>query len=73
MTTATISPWPLVRQGDQEHPVQTLQYLLRARGHTLTVGILAFSGPPPTLPSAPSSSRRAWPSTASSAPPPGRR
>ena len=37
MTTATISPWPLVRQGDQEHPVQTLQYLLRARGHTLTV------------------------------------
>ena len=37
MTTATISPWPLVRQGDQEHPVQTLQYLLRARGHNLTV------------------------------------
>jgi peptidoglycan hydrolase-like protein with peptidoglycan-binding domain len=37
MTTATISPWPLVRQGDQEHPVQTLQYLLRARGHSLTV------------------------------------
>jgi peptidoglycan hydrolase-like protein with peptidoglycan-binding domain len=36
MTTATISPWPLVRQGDQEHPVKTLQYLLRARGHTLT-------------------------------------
>ena len=37
MTTATISPWPLVRQGDQQHPVQTLQYLLGARGHTLTV------------------------------------
>jgi lysozyme family protein len=37
MTTATISPWPLVREGDQQHPVQTLQYLLRARGHTLTV------------------------------------
>ena len=37
MTTATISPWPLVRQGDQEHPVKTLQYLLRARGHDLTV------------------------------------
>jgi len=35
--TATISPWPLVRQGDQQHPVQTLQYLLRARGHNLTV------------------------------------
>src|SRR5262245_5443200 len=37
MTTATISPWPLLRQGDQQHPVQTLQYLLRARGHNLTV------------------------------------
>ena len=33
----TISPWPLVRQGDQQHPVQTLQYLLRARGHNLNV------------------------------------
>src|ERR671926_317275 len=32
-----ISPWPLVRQGDQQHPVKTLQYLLRARGHNLTV------------------------------------
>src|SRR5215472_14837124 len=37
MTTATISPWPLVRQGDQQHPVRTLQYLLRARGHNVTV------------------------------------
>ena len=37
MTTPTISPWPLVRQGDQQHPVQTLQYLLRARGRNLTV------------------------------------
>ena len=37
MTTATISPWPLVRRGDQQHPVTTLQYLLRARGHNLTV------------------------------------
>jgi peptidoglycan hydrolase-like protein with peptidoglycan-binding domain len=37
MTTATISQWPLVRQGDQQHPVQTLQYLLRARGHSVTV------------------------------------
>ena len=35
--TATISPWPLVRQGDQQHPVKTLQYLLRARGHNVTV------------------------------------
>jgi peptidoglycan hydrolase-like protein with peptidoglycan-binding domain len=36
-TAATISPWPLVRQGDQQHPVKTLQYLLRARGRSLTV------------------------------------
>ena len=35
MTTATISPWPLVREGDQQHPVKTLQYLLRARGHAV--------------------------------------
>jgi peptidoglycan hydrolase-like protein with peptidoglycan-binding domain len=33
MSNTTISPWPIVRQGDQEHPVRTLQYLLRARGH----------------------------------------
>jgi peptidoglycan hydrolase-like protein with peptidoglycan-binding domain len=26
----------LVRRGNQQHPVQTLQYLLRARGHTVT-------------------------------------
>lgn len=37
MTTSTISPWPLVRQGAQHHPVETLQYLLRARGHSVTV------------------------------------
>ena len=36
-TAATISPWPLVRQGDRQHPVKTLQYLLRARGRHLTV------------------------------------
>ena len=33
----SISPWPLVRQGDQQHPVQTLQYLLRARAHPVAV------------------------------------
>jgi peptidoglycan hydrolase-like protein with peptidoglycan-binding domain len=37
VTATTISPWPLVRQGDRQHPVKTLQYLLRARGHNLTV------------------------------------
>ena len=33
----SLSPWPLVRQGDHDHPVRTLQDLLRARGHTVTV------------------------------------
>ena len=37
MTTSTVSLWPLVRQGAQHHPVETLQYLLRARGHNVTV------------------------------------
>lgn len=35
--TVEISPWPLVRKGDEQHPVQTLQYLLRAQGHTIAV------------------------------------
>ncbi|WP_433293681.1 peptidoglycan-binding domain-containing protein [Actinoplanes sp. CA-030573] len=33
----TLSPWPQIRQGAKEHPVPTLQYLLRARGKTVTV------------------------------------
>lgn len=37
MTTPTISPWPLVKKGHTHHPVQTLQHLLRARGHAVTV------------------------------------
>jgi peptidoglycan hydrolase-like protein with peptidoglycan-binding domain len=32
-----IQPWPLVRQGDRDHPVKTLQYLLRERGHSVAV------------------------------------
>jgi peptidoglycan hydrolase-like protein with peptidoglycan-binding domain len=36
-TTATISPWPLVRQGNRDHPVKTLRYLLRPRGRNLAV------------------------------------
>lgn len=32
-----IQPFPLVQQGDQSHPVLTLQYLLRAHGHTVIV------------------------------------
>jgi peptidoglycan hydrolase-like protein with peptidoglycan-binding domain len=37
MMAGSVNPWPLVRRGDQQHPVQTLQYLLRARGHAVTV------------------------------------
>jgi peptidoglycan hydrolase-like protein with peptidoglycan-binding domain len=44
MTTATISPWPLVRKGDQHHPVETLQHLLRAHGHNVTVDGIFGSG-----------------------------
>jgi peptidoglycan hydrolase-like protein with peptidoglycan-binding domain len=32
-----LSPWPLVRRGAKEHPVPSLQYLLRARGLTIEV------------------------------------
>ena len=37
MASGTISPFPLVRKGDQQHPVKTLQYLLRARGQSVAV------------------------------------
>jgi peptidoglycan hydrolase-like protein with peptidoglycan-binding domain len=37
MTTTTILPFPLVRRGDQAHPVPSLQYLLRAHGRSVTV------------------------------------
>ena len=33
----SLSPWPVVRQGANGHPVRTLQDLLRARNHTVTV------------------------------------
>ena len=32
----SISPFPIVRQGDQAHPVKTVQYLLREHGHSVT-------------------------------------
>ncbi len=32
-----VSAWPVVRAGDEGHPVRTLQDLLRARGGTVTV------------------------------------
>jgi len=33
----SISPWPVVKNGSNGHPIKTLQYLLRARGHSVTV------------------------------------
>src|SRR5262245_24487545 len=35
--SGTISPWPVAQNGAQGHPVKTLQYLLRARGHHLAI------------------------------------
>jgi len=35
--SGTISPWPVLQNGSQGHPVKTLQYLLRSRGHHLAV------------------------------------
>lgn len=32
-----IEPWPVIRRGANAHPVPTLQYLLRARGQSVTV------------------------------------
>jgi peptidoglycan hydrolase-like protein with peptidoglycan-binding domain len=37
MSTGTLSPFPLVRKGDRDHPVKTLQHLLGARGHSVAV------------------------------------
>jgi len=37
MTADPIQPWPLTKKGDVEHPVRTLQHLLRAQKQTLTV------------------------------------
>jgi peptidoglycan hydrolase-like protein with peptidoglycan-binding domain len=35
--SGTLSPWPVVQIGHHGHPVETLQFLLRARGHQLAV------------------------------------
>ena len=32
-----IRPWPLVKEGVSLHPVETVQYLLRERGHDVSV------------------------------------
>ena len=71
MTAATVSPWPLIRKGDQDHPVKTLQYLLRARGHPVAVD--GSFGPNTDAAVRAFQQQGAWPSTALSAPTPGRR
>jgi peptidoglycan hydrolase-like protein with peptidoglycan-binding domain len=35
--SGTLGPWPVVQNGSQGHPIRTLQFLLRAHGHNLTV------------------------------------
>jgi len=35
--SGTLSPWPVIQIGHHGHPVETLQFLLRARGRQLTV------------------------------------
>ena len=35
--SGTLSPWPVVQNGSQGHPIRTLQFLLRTHGHNLTV------------------------------------
>jgi peptidoglycan hydrolase-like protein with peptidoglycan-binding domain len=35
--SGSLSPWPVVATGHNGHPVKTLQFLLRARGHTVAV------------------------------------
>jgi len=37
MSPDPIQPWPLVRRGQREHPVQTLQHLLRQHGRNVAV------------------------------------
>ena len=32
-----IQPWPVSRNGDQDHPILTLQELLRAHSHQIAV------------------------------------
>ena len=35
--SGTLSPWPVVQNGNQGHPIRALQFLLRAHGHILAV------------------------------------
>ena len=48
----SVSPWPGIRSGHQNHSVPTLQYLLRARGHSVTTAspLTGRSAPIPKRP-----------------------
>src|ERR1041385_8390181 len=35
--SGSISSWPVVKSGSNGHPIKTLQYLLRASGHSVAV------------------------------------
>jgi peptidoglycan hydrolase-like protein with peptidoglycan-binding domain len=35
--SGSISPWPVVKNGSNGHPIKTLQYLLRARGQSVAI------------------------------------
>ena len=35
--SGSISPWPVVKNGSNGHPIKTLQHLLRARGQSVAV------------------------------------
>jgi peptidoglycan hydrolase-like protein with peptidoglycan-binding domain len=35
--SGTLSPWPVVQNGNQGHPIRALQFLLRAHGQNLAV------------------------------------
>ena len=35
--SGTLSPWPVLQNGNQGHPIRALQFLLRAHGHNLAV------------------------------------
>lgn len=35
--SGTLSPWPVVQNGNQGHPIRALQFLLRAHGNNLAV------------------------------------
>jgi murein L,D-transpeptidase YcbB/YkuD len=37
VVSGTLSPWPVVQNGSNGHPIRTLQFLLRARGHNLII------------------------------------